>query len=104
MHQQAANKALGWQVKPHNMGVVGANQVLHLMVTDAQGKPVTGLKGTVLLQRTDQIAQIPTTLKEDQQPGNYVLSAPALKSGLWDLLVTFESGQQKFADRFRIEI
>lgn len=87
---QAASDALQWTTTLHLEPASSSGlRLLELTIRDSTDAPVTGLRGTVRLFRTDQArptATIPLSPADDA-PGVYRQHVPLSNPGLWDIQV-----------------
>ena len=86
--RRAASEALGWSVavavQPPDAAT--ARQRVDLTVRDPEGRPVSGLTGTLTLRRPHlaaAVAERPLEAVPDQA-GVYAVEAPLMRPGLWD--------------------
>lgn len=105
--QQAASDQLGWhaQVSLHGVGADGL-RIVHLTLTDRNGASLTGLTGTVRLERpqlAQPIAELPWVPMAGA-PGTYELYAPIDAPGLWDFHIRATQGSDLFLMRVRKEV
>lgn len=90
---RAASRALGWKAT-----VDGDLKGITYVLTDAQGQPVTGLKGEVTFRRNEtNTLDTPAPISETK-PGTYLVVPPHAKEGLWRLEARFEGGSAPWLD------
>ncbi len=104
---EQGSTALGWhlsaEVDPPE--VAGLRHV-RLSVVDRSGAPVTGLRGTMVVERPQLVATVAEVpLNEDpQRPGTYRQSAPIAAAGLWDFEIRATRDTAVFIERVRRDL
>lgn len=106
--RRAASDALGWhaQVRVQAAEPASGLRPVVLTLTDADGAPVTGLTGTVSLQRTQDAT--PSAVLPLQPaagtPGRYRMLAPVPTTGLWDVEIDASRGDDAYLNTVRVEV
>jgi nitrogen fixation protein FixH len=90
---RAASDRLGWSVTPAGQERSG----LTLRITDGQGRPVSGLRGTVSAYRPSdgRLDQALVWQESTQQPGRYRATFPRPAEGLWSLRLDLRRGEHR---------
>ena len=97
----AAQKARDWQVSAH-LSAAGGGQVLLVDLSDADGKPVTGVDvAATLAHPVDERNDVTVALTETG-PGTYRGEAQ-VPGGVWELnLLVAQGGEQLFRSKNRV--
>lgn len=101
---QRESDALGWTV---DLAIEqGTSTQIEVVIKDASGKAITGLRGTVKgfrPQLTGKMLEIPLTASPDD-PTRYHMALPAVKPGLWDFEITASHNDDRFSTVIRKEL
>ncbi len=100
-----ARKRLGWKVllEP-GVVVVAKPATLEVIVNDREGAPVTGLSGHLQLYRPSDRGQDQVVSLSEISPGYYQASYTLMLKGVWDLLLTLQSSEDKYVVEQRISV
>ncbi|WP_457653977.1 FixH family protein [Rhodocaloribacter sp.] len=105
--EAAATAALGWRVDlAVTPGTSEAARILEVAFRDRDGRPVTGLSGTVRAFRpqwTAPVAVAPLAETGDA-PGVYRMSLPLTQAGLWDFEITAARDTLRYTKTFRKDL
>ncbi len=103
----AATAALGWRVDLVVAPGEGDDEpVLEIAFRDPDGRPVTGLSGTVRAFRPQWTAPVAVAplAEADDAPGVYRLPLPLTRSGLWDFEITATRDTLRYTKTFRKDL
>ncbi len=100
--------AVGWKVTLEYVAAVSADKPggLEIQFQDAEGQPITGLKGIVRAYRpqaTKALGEL-TITGVPGRPGVYTDAFPAASAGLWDFEIEVERDGFSFRKTIRKEL
>ena len=93
--ERSASAALGWR----GHAALGAD--LAYAVVDAEGKPVTGLEGTISVRRSDTDSADASHAAVETAPGRYAVTAP-MRAGLYRVDVRLARGSERWVDQQQV--
>jgi len=97
MAQEARNAALAWSVTVALDGASGPGQTrVTARVTDRAGNPVQGARVAVEVFHSARASQVLAATLAPESPGRYSAPLPLNRSGLWELRLRVERGDQLF--------
>ena len=99
LQAQRASVALGYSAQ-----VEVVDGVARIRVSDAQGAPVTGLRGVAEARRSDRADLDFDGQWAETAPGTYVASRPFPQGGHWRLQSRFEGAAAPFLDDRRLAV
>ncbi len=105
--EAAATAALGWRVDlAVTPGASEAARILEIAFRDRDGRPVTGLSGTVRAFRPQWTAPVAVAALAEagDAPGVYRMSLPLTQSGLWDFEITAARDTLRYTKTFRKDL
>lgn len=105
--REEASRALGWEVgvAVSDDRQVAAPNLRHLELTlhDAQGKPLTGVTGTVRLLRPELATEAPPhpLVAQPERPGVYRVTTTLPRPGVFDLSLDLKRAQDHYTQQQR---
>jgi nitrogen fixation protein FixH len=101
MAAEAENRATGWRTR-----LSAGTETVTLAVTDAQGKPVTGLTGDAKAYRPSDAAldQALALSEAAEAPGTYRLRFARPARGLWKISLDLRAPGGRLDETFRVVV
>ena len=98
---EAANRATGWRTR-----LSAGPETVTLAVTDAQGRPVTGLTGDARAYRPSDAAldQALALSEAVESPGTYRLRFANPVRGLWEIALDLRAPGGRLDETFRVVV